>query len=185
MPSINFNEYLHLLVVRDKITGQLNFRKVNQGRDRKRCISCLMWAIKQTGSFCDFFSFSWWLGYCQDKFVGITLKFVLIYPFVLCFFLRGIYILYFYLLFNSIKSIGGSMAGHENLICPGIKHSPGDVFVIAWTIEENKLFLSLWQITQNELLPVLSLMTLVLTSSYLQLLSRVKNLIARFEYCGA
>lgn len=77
------------------------------------------------------------------------------------------------------------MAGHENLICPGIKHSPGDVFVIAWTIEENKLFLSLWQITQNELLAVLSLMTLVLTSSYLQLLSRVKNLIARFEYCGA
>lgn len=76
------------------------------------------------------------------------------------------------------------MAGHENLICPGINHSPGDVFVTSWTIEENKLFLSLWQITQNELLAIVSL-TLVLTSSYLQLLSRVKNLIARFEYCAA
>ena len=62
----------------------------------------------------------------------------------------GVYILYF-ICFSPMSECWEVWATAWNLICPGTNHSPGDVFVTIWTTEEKKLFLSLWQITQNKL----------------------------------
>lgn len=110
-------------------------------------------SYQQTGSFCAFVLLLMvrllLRQICLVNTPTFWLNFTLL--FFLFIFSLGMSTFFIFICFPLMSKCWEICARAWNLIFSGTKHSPGDVFVTIWTTEEKKLFLSLWQVSQNKL----------------------------------